>query len=109
TADGYELLSPDNELLGAQKIGQPLAFSVSGEHGLLLVTAAVGKPGAEFNLVRRVRLEGIEQLQKEVVITEEGKQSGVIRASLEGGDSREIARVLNEIGALYVRQNVERK
>jgi len=109
TARGYELLSPDSQSLGAQSIGQPLAFSASGEQGLLLVTAAVGKPGAEFNLTRHVRLDVIEQLQKDLVITEEGKQSGVIRASLEGGDAREIARVLNEIGALYVRQNVERK
>ena len=33
----------------------------------------------------------------------------MIRASLEGEDPRKIARVLNEIGTLYVRQNVERK
>ncbi|VTU40974.1 Tyrosine-protein kinase etk [Variovorax sp. PBS-H4] len=109
TAHGYELLSPDDERLGAQRIGQPLAFSVDGRQGLLLVGAAEGKPGAEFNLTRYVRLEVIEQLQKDLVIVEEGKQSGVIRASLEGGDPREIARVLNEIGTLYVRQNVERK
>lgn len=109
TAQGYELLSPDNEPLGTQRIGQPLAFSLEGEQGLLLVTAASGKQGAEFNLRREVRLEVIERLQKALVIAEEGKQSGVIRASLEGEDPREIARVLNEIGALYVRQNVERK
>ena len=109
TAQGYQLLSPDNELLGAQRIGQTLAFTVDGEQGLLLVTAATGKPGAEFNLTRHVRLEVIEQLQKDLVIAEEGKQSGVIRASLEGKDPREITRVLNEIGTLYVRQNVERK
>ncbi|MDR6534866.1 polysaccharide biosynthesis tyrosine autokinase [Variovorax soli] len=109
TTRGYELLSPDNQLLGAQAIGQPLAFSVHDEQGVLLVTAAAGKPGAEFNLTRQIRLEVIEQLQKDLVITEEGKQSGVIRASLEGEDAHEIARVLNEIGALYVRQNVERK
>ncbi|VTU38677.1 Tyrosine-protein kinase wzc [Variovorax sp. PBL-H6] len=109
TAQGYELLSPDNERLGAQRIGQPLAFSMVGEQGLLLVSAAQGKPGAEFDLTRHVRLEIIEQLQKDLVIAEEGKQSGVIRVSLEGRDSREIARVLNEIGTLYVRQNVERK
>ncbi|KWT69029.1 MULTISPECIES: polysaccharide biosynthesis tyrosine autokinase [unclassified Variovorax] len=109
TAQGYELLSPDNERLGGQRIGQALAFSVAGEQGLLLVSAAVGKPGAEFNLRRHVRLEVIERLQKALVIAEEGKQSGVIRASLEGEDPREIARVLNEIGSLYVRQNVERK
>jgi tyrosine-protein kinase Etk/Wzc len=109
TAHGYQLLSPDNELLGAQQIGQMLAFTVDGQQGLLLVTAATGKPGAEFNLTRHVRLEVIEQLQKDLVIAEEGKQSGVIRASLEGKDPREITRVLNEIGTLYVRQNVERK
>lgn len=109
TAQGYELLSPGNELLGTQRIGRPLAFSLEGGQGLLLVTAASGKPGAEFNLKRQVRLEVIEQLQKDLVIAEEGKQSGVIRVSLEGQDSREITRVLNEIGTLYVRQNVERK
>jgi tyrosine-protein kinase Etk/Wzc len=109
TPNGYELLSPENARLGAQRIGQTLAFSVEGEQGLLLVSAAMGKPGAEFDLTRHVRLEVVEQLQKDLAIAEEGKQSGVIRASLEGKDPREIARVLNEIGSLYVRQNVERK
>ncbi|WP_345541882.1 polysaccharide biosynthesis tyrosine autokinase [Variovorax defluvii] len=109
TEGGYELLSPDDDVLGAQQVGQPLAFSARGGQGLLLVSAAEGKPGAEFELTRHVRLEIIEQLQKNLVIAEEGKQSGVIRASLEGRDPRELTRVLNEIGTLYVRQNIERK
>jgi tyrosine-protein kinase Etk/Wzc len=33
----------------------------------------------------------------------------VIVASLQGADPARIARTLNEVGALYVRQNVERK
>ncbi|WP_238136981.1 polysaccharide biosynthesis tyrosine autokinase [Variovorax sp. JS1663] len=109
TPGGYELLLPGGERLGVQEIGRPLDFSVNGAPGVLHVKAAIGKPGAEFYITRNVQLEVVEQLQKDLVITEEGKQSGVIRASLQGGDPRAIARVLNEIGSLYVRQNVERK
>ena len=34
---------------------------------------------------------------------------GVLRGSLQGADPQQISRILNEIGTLYVRQNVERK
>ncbi|MDM0053459.1 polysaccharide biosynthesis tyrosine autokinase [Variovorax sp. J22R115] len=106
---GYELLSPDSDVVGQGRVGQPLAYAVDGEKGSLLVVEAVGKPGAEFYVTRFLPLNVTEDLQKDLRITEEGKQSGVIRATLEGDDAREIARVLNEIGSLYVRQNIERK
>jgi tyrosine-protein kinase Etk/Wzc len=109
TAQGYALLSPDDDLVGEGRIGEPLSYAVDGEPGRLLVTRAVGKPGAEFYLTRFFALTATEALQKKLNIVEQGKQSGVISASLEGSDPRRIAQVLNEIGANYVRQNVERK
>ncbi len=109
TPQGYELLSPDGDVLGEGQVGQPLAYAAEGEQGRLLVAKAVGKPGAEFNLMRFFTLAVVEELQKKLNISEQGKQSGVISASLEGDDPREIAQVLNEIGSIYVRQNVERK
>ena len=109
TAQGYELLSPEDQVVGEGRIGEPLAYAVDGEPGRLLVAQATGKPGAEFHLTRFFTLAVVEDLQKKLNISEQGKQSGVIATSLEGDDPRRIARVLNEIGALYVRQNVERK
>lgn len=109
TAQGYELRSPEGDNLGQGSLGQPLAFKHEGASGELLVAAAVGKPGAEFHVTRSSRLSVTEQLQKDMNIAEQGKQSGVISASLEGKDPELIARTLNEIGALYVRQNVDRK
>ena len=108
-AQGYTLLSPDDQILGQAVIGQPLEFVADGHRGRLLVAAAVGRPGATFHLVQSSRLGITEDLQGSLSIAEQGRQSGVIRASLEGADPSRIARVLNEIGSLYVRQNVERK
>lgn len=109
TTQGYELRSPEGDSLGQGSLGQPLAFKHEGVSGELLVAAAVGNPGAEFYVTRSSRLDVTERLQRDMNIAEQGKQSGVISASLEGKDPELIARTLNEIGALYVRQNVDRK
>jgi tyrosine-protein kinase Etk/Wzc len=109
TAPTYELISPDGDALGRGQVGQPLTFAMDGESGQILIAHAVGKPGAMFGVTKYFRLEVTEELQRTLRITEEGKQSGVIRATLEGDDPLEVARLLNEVGMLYVRQNIERK
>ncbi len=109
TAQGYELRSPEGDTLGTGRLGEALPFKHEGLSGELLVASAVGKPGAEFYITPFSRLDVTERLQKDMIIAEQGKQSGVILASLEGRDPDLIARTLNEIGSLYVRQNVERK
>ena len=109
TAQGYTLQSSDGEALGQGQFGQPMTFKSNGASGELLLVGAVGLPGAEFYIARSSQLAETEQLQRALNITEQGKQSGVISVSLEGKDPALTARTLNEIGTLYVRQNVERK
>ena len=109
TEAGYTLLSPDGDTLGQGSFGQPLAFSVEGAAGEMLVASAEGKPGAAFYVTRASWLAVTEDLQSAMRISEQGKQSGVIRSVLQGDEPALIARTLNEIGTLYVRQNVERK
>ena len=75
----------------------------------LMVTGLAGKPGAEFNLIKMPRLTTVRGLQAGLGLTERGKQSGIINVTMEDNDPYRLARVLNEIGAQYVRQNVERK
>lgn len=109
SGDGYDLVSPDGGVLASGRFGAPLEFTVGAQKGRLLVSAAVGKPGAEFNLVRFPKLAVIERLQHSLLIAEQGRQSGVILTSLTGNDPEIIAQTLNEIGSMYVRQNVARK
>jgi tyrosine-protein kinase Etk/Wzc len=109
SAQGYALYSPEGNLLGKGVLGEPLIFNHEGQSGEMLVVSAVGKAGAEFYVTRGSHLAVTEALQNALQIAEQGKQSGVIRASLEGADPERTARTLNEIGGLYVRQNVERK
>ena len=109
TANGYRLHSADGQALGEAAFGAPLAFTLMGHAGELLVASAVGRPGAEFRVSKKSHLQVTEALQKDLKIAEQGKQSGVLRASLEDDDPELASRILNEIGQLYVRQNVQRK
>jgi tyrosine-protein kinase Etk/Wzc len=75
----------------------------------LMVARAVGEPGASFTLTRRPKVATTESLQKLVSIIEQGKDSGVIAATLDGLNPLLVSRILNEIGTAYVEQNAKRK
>ena len=109
TESGYNLLSSEGTMLGQGQFGKPLEFSIEAQEGVLLAAAANGRPGAEFYITRFSHLGVTEGLQGRINISEKGKQSGVINASLQGAEPARIAKILNEVGTLYVRQNVERK
>jgi tyrosine-protein kinase Etk/Wzc len=66
-------------------------------------------PGAQFRLTRKSRLGTIQAIQTAMVITEQGKQSGVIEVKLQGENAKRINALLSEIGREYMRQNLARK
>ncbi|CAM3566369.1 polysaccharide biosynthesis tyrosine autokinase [Polaromonas hydrogenivorans] len=109
TEGGFELREPGGRTLVQGKVGTPAGFNRGQDKGRILVTELRAKPGAYFNVARYSRLGVIEELQKDLNITEQGKQSGVIALELQGTDPQKIARTLNAVGTNYVRQNVERK
>lgn len=63
-------------------------------------------PGAVFYLKRQSSLGTIEAIQQAMVITEQGKQSGVIEVKLQGENAQKITALLTEIGQEYMRQNL---
>jgi len=109
TEDGYTLNDPDGELLANGKVGKNVIFDYDNDTGNIYVAKLNGKPGATFNLVRSSRLKTISSLQQALDISERGKQSGIISASLEGPNPLKTAAILNAVGNAYVRQNIERK
>ena len=109
TEGGYRLQGPDGSVLGEGRWGEPLSFSHANETGELLALSAQPKPGLEFKLVRASQLSTVQALQGQLTIKEQGRQSGVIQVSLQHRDPVLAARILNEVGSLYVRQNIDRK
>lgn len=105
----YSLTHP---LLSKAIIGVVGAPLISNEPGLafkLLVSEIDGNPGAEFIVNRFSKLLILNTLQSEIKVMELGKQSGVMNVSLQGTNPFKLAELLNEIGGLYVRQNIDRK
>ena len=99
--------------------GQPIVFDghvglryrVPSPEGMieLKVERMDAKPGARFRLRRMSRLTLIQAIQNALVITEQGKQSGIIEVKLQGENARRTHSVLSEIGREYMRQNLARK
>lgn len=109
-SDGqYTLTHPDLDEPLTGVVGRMLTKQLSGGALVLMVSQLDGKPGAQFLVSRASVLATTEDLQKRVQLSEQGKQSNVISASLEDSDRERLRMTLDEIGAQYVRQNVDRK
>ena len=110
-ADGnFELTSSKFADALTGKVGVPLTANVP-DVGLIsiLVSDIQGKPGAKFNVNRFSKLLVLNDLQDSIRIAEKGKQSGVIDVTLQSSNPTRMTDLLNEIGRIYVRQNIERK
>ena len=105
----YTLTHPDLSAPLKGTVGTLLSQSTPDGSITLMVSKLDGNPGAEFIVSRASLLATIEDLQKRAQLSEQGKQSNVISVTLEDSDRDRLRRILNEIGAQYVHQNIERK
>jgi len=106
---GYTLHDPDGKVLTEGRVGEQVTYGHGEDAGTIEVESLKGKPGAEFLLVRQSRLSMVRRLQDQLMITERGKQSGVLAITLAGTNPQRITNILNAVGDAYVKQNVERK
>ncbi|MFL6675052.1 MAG: polysaccharide biosynthesis tyrosine autokinase [Massilia sp.] len=90
-------------------IGQRYRMTTPDGTVELKVDRVLARPGARFRLQRTSRLATIQAVQNVLVITEQGKQSGVIEVRMQGDNPRRINSLLTEIGREYLRQNLARK
>ncbi|WP_431112870.1 polysaccharide biosynthesis tyrosine autokinase [Variovorax paradoxus] len=105
----YELAHPGLETPLKGTVGTPLVANLPGGNLRLLVSSISAKPGAQFQLVRFSKQLTLLSLQDGLKVVEKGKQSGVIDVSWKHPSPEKLTQLLNEIGRLYVRQNIERK
>ena len=100
----FTLVDEDDALLAASQTGQRFE-----QNGLILqVEEMHANPGTRFRVIRNARLTSILDYQENLDVVERGKESGMIGLALESTDPDQAIKILNQIAAIYVRQNVER-
>ncbi|WP_096042534.1 polysaccharide biosynthesis tyrosine autokinase [Pseudoalteromonas agarivorans] len=98
------LLNSDGEQVLTGKVGEELT---NGKFNLT-VRELNARPGTEFILTRKDRLNTILDLQAAIGASEKGKDSGIINLSLQSSKPNYAEKVLDKVAAIYVRRNVER-
>jgi tyrosine-protein kinase Etk/Wzc len=105
----YEVKNSELDTPLRGEIGKELQTKVGGFPFRLLISSLDARVGAQFLLVRYSKQLTLNSLQDEIKVVEKGKQSGVLGVSLQSSDPEKLTQLLNEIGRLYVRQNIDRK
>lgn len=105
----YRLGAPGEPAVLEGTVGQR-ASGVSGSGPVeLLVRALVARPGTEFLVTKRDRSSLAAAIRAELRVQETGKKTGILVATFEGPDPKRVADVLNAVGRVYMRRNVDRK
>ncbi|ANB71444.1 protein tyrosine kinase [Paraburkholderia phytofirmans OLGA172] len=89
------------------RVGETVETDTADGPIALHVDKLVGAPGSRFELSRASTLSTVNHLQNALVVEETTQQSGVIRASLEGGDSALTAAIVNNVASEFMRQDME--
>lgn len=108
----FKLRDPEGNALLTGRAGELATLGKAGNADSrveIFVQELVARPGTEFMVTRKSRLETIETLRERLAISEQGKGTGILQLSLEGENPAEIAGILNDIARTYLRQNVERR
>ena len=104
----YRVAAADGAVLVEGEVGTA-ATGVDGERTIeLLVSELTARPGTEFILTQRHRVDVIESLRDSLHITDPGRNTGLVIIALQGEDPARVAQVLDAVSANYLRQTVER-
>ncbi|MCT4706809.1 tyrosine-protein kinase Wzc [Enterobacteriaceae bacterium H11S18] len=99
------LLTSDNGFSAKGQVGQPL-----NKAGITMVVDAIkAQEGDTFTVTKYSTLGMINQLQGNLTVAENGKDTGVLSLSYTGEDKDQIRAILDSITRNYLEQNVQRK
>lgn len=106
---GYRVSEAESKIVFDGKVGE--ATTIPTRYGpiVLHIDELRGLPGTRFDLVRSSRLAAIESVQRSLDVTELGKQSGILQATLKGGSADSVYQLLTAIGREYMAQNSARR
>ncbi|MFL9763146.1 polysaccharide biosynthesis tyrosine autokinase [Vibrio cyclitrophicus] len=100
----YQLVRDDERVILKGKVGE---LATADDYSLF-VAGFESSNGFEFTIGKRSRLEAIEWLKSSLSLSEQGKQTGILKLSFEGENKHQISEILNHISQIYFLQNVKR-
>jgi tyrosine-protein kinase Etk/Wzc len=87
------------------QVGTPLSVATPKGQVELTVDQLNAHAGAQFFLRRASRLAAIENVQNSLVVMEQGKQSGIVSATLQGEDAQEVTKIMTAISTEFKPKN----
>jgi tyrosine-protein kinase Etk/Wzc len=105
----FRFAEPVSGFAAAGRVGEPAAFDLPSGRFELMIDHIAAKPGTRFKLKHSSRQVLIDEILKRLQVSEMGKQSGIVRATLQGDDPDAVERLLAEITKAYIAQNASRK
>ena len=109
TADSskYEVLGLEGEVVVSGSVGETYRTPFAGDTLVICVKSLTATVGQTFLLSAAHPQEAAGALLNSLGISEEGKNSGIIRVSLEHRYADRVAAILNTIANTYLKQNIE--
>ncbi|MGF6662664.1 tyrosine-protein kinase Etk/Wzc [Paraburkholderia atlantica] len=108
SAGRYELSGSELDSPFVGTVGRTETVATTKGDVTLRIDTLVAAPGIRFDLKRLSRQDVIDDMQKNLQITEQGEKSNVVSVSMRGSDPELLSQTLNALGAQYVRENNDR-
>jgi tyrosine-protein kinase Etk/Wzc len=105
----YRIVEPISKFASSGNVGEAMRFMLPSGPFELLISEIQASPDMRFILKRVSRQVLIDDMLKRMQVTEQGKQSGIIRATLQGKDPVMVNSILGEVATAYISQNSRRK
>lgn len=106
-SSSYELLGEDDAVLLKGEVGETYRQPYGGDTLAICVRSVKAVPGQTFLLGSSDPQSAVAGLSKGLSVSEEGKNSGIIRVSMEHAYPDRVADILNAIANTYLKQNIE--
>jgi tyrosine-protein kinase Etk/Wzc len=106
TTSGWTLFDAQDTRLAEGVTGQAVPFKVDGGAGSLQVAAIVARPGTRFKVVANDPGLVYEEMQRNLKVEEAGRQSGVIRISLNDTHPQFAVSFLDALTKAYLEQHL---
>ena len=103
----YDVVDEDGQVILSGCVGETYRHPLAGDSLVITVGSLEAVVGQKFILSAQDRQLALADLLKSLSVSEEGKNSGIIRVSMEHRYADRVSEILNSIGNTYVRQNVE--
>lgn len=103
----YDVLGEEEKVLLSGVVGETYRLPIAGDTLVICVNSMNALTGQTFLLSASHPQVAVAGLLKGLSVSEEGKNSGVIRVSMEHVYSDRVASILNTIANTYLKQNIE--